>query len=133
MCIRDSIREEDPSEIMIFAQIVTRSDGKQLMVLMNSVISPVGATVETLRYQLLTVSLIMVVMGLSLAFILSRKIGRPVSLLNAADKSLAEGNYDVRFDGGDIGKSANFPDVYKRQILLPRFQCAGNTRHVYGR
>ena len=106
-----AIREEDPSEVMIFAQIVTRSDGKELMVLMNSVISPVGATVETLRYQLLTVSLIMVIMGLSLAFVLSRKIGRPVSSLNAAAKSLAAGNYDVRFDGGGYREICELSDT----------------------
>ena len=35
------LRSQEAPEVMIFAQLVTRSDGKQLMVLLNSVISPV--------------------------------------------------------------------------------------------
>ena len=91
-------RQESP-EVMISAQLVTRSDGKQLLVLLNSVISPVGATVDTLRYQLIVVSAVMILLGLLLAFLLSRRIGRPIESLNAAAKVLAAGDYDVNFEG----------------------------------
>ncbi len=92
-------RQEESFESMIFAQIVTRSDGQQLMVLMNSTISPVGATVYTLRIQLLTVSVVMLLLGLLLALLLSRKIGRPIESLNSAAKVLATGNYNAQFNG----------------------------------
>ena len=90
--------EESP-EVMIYAQLVTRADGKQLLVLLNSMISPVGATVETLRIQLLTVTAIMLLLGLLLAFVLARKIGRPIESLNSAAKALASGDYGVTFEG----------------------------------
>lgn len=90
--------EESP-EVMIYAQLVTRADGKQLLVLLNSMISPVGATVETLRIQLLTVTAIMLLLGLLLAFVLARKIGRPIESLNSAAKALASGDYGVNFEG----------------------------------
>lgn len=93
------LRQQESPEVMIFAQMVTRSDGKQLMVLLNSVISPVGSTVDTLRYQLIAVSVIMILMGLLLAFLLSRKIGKPIESLNSAAKVLATGDYEVNFEG----------------------------------
>ena len=93
------LRQQESPEVMIFAQMVTRSDGKQLMVLLNSVISPVGSTVDTLRYQLIAVSVIMSLMGLLLAFLLSRKIGKPIESLNSAAKVLATGDYEVNFEG----------------------------------
>ena len=105
------LRSQVSPEVMIFAQLVTRSDGKQLMVLLNSVISPVGATVETLRYQLLTVSLIMVLLGLLLAYLLSRKIGQPIEALNSAAKTLAKGDYEVRFEGGGYREVRELSDT----------------------
>lgn len=66
---------------MIYARIVTLSSGQRLLVLLNSMISPVDSTVQTLRIQLTCVTVVMLILALILALFLSKKISKPLSAL----------------------------------------------------
>jgi signal transduction histidine kinase len=68
-------------------------------VIINAVISPVNATVTTLRSQLLMISGIMLVMAIALAVFIARRVSRPIEAINHAARSLASGNYNTRFSG----------------------------------
>jgi signal transduction histidine kinase len=63
------------------------------------VISPVDATVTTLRYQLLIVSGIMIILSVIVAAILSRRVSKPIEEINASAARLALADYGVRFSG----------------------------------
>ena len=84
---------------MVYNTIVEGEDGAQYMIMLGSELTPVDATVNTLQTQFGWIAVVMVVGAFLLAFLISRNISRPISKMNRAAKKLAEGRYDVTFDG----------------------------------
>lgn len=82
----------DSPESMIYTFITERENGKHLLVLLNSTISPVGSTVQTLRVQLTWITVIMLILAFFLALFLSRRISGPIIKINSSAKVLAQGN-----------------------------------------
>nr|WP_319487525.1 HAMP domain-containing sensor histidine kinase [uncultured Caproiciproducens sp.] len=101
-------------ESIIYAQIVAKKDGTKQMVLLNSTISPIDSTVNTLRVQLVCITIVMLVMSLLLALFLSKRISTPIIKINAAAKMLGTGKYDVAFDEtgykeiSELGQTLNY-------------------------
>jgi len=99
---------------MIFTKIAVQKDGTSIAIILNANISPVNATVQTLRVQLIFVTLIMLVLALLLALFISRRISKPIIKINASAKELAKGHYDVKFDEdgyreiSELGGTLNF-------------------------
>lgn len=88
------------SEQQMLAYIKLASyDGKEYAVIFNAVISPVNATVTTLRYQLYFITVIMILLSVLLAFAISKRIAKPIEDISKEAKLLAEGRYDTRFNG----------------------------------
>ena len=84
---------------IIYSIIVTKSDGTSYVVILNSTITPVNATVDTLRVQLKYVTIITLLLALGLAIVISKRISKPIIKINSTAKKLAKGNYDITFDG----------------------------------
>ena len=74
-------------ESLIMVQTVTNADGDTYAVFLNSVITPVGATVHTLRIQLACISVILVILSLILAFLMSKRVSKPIININASAKT----------------------------------------------
>lgn len=87
-------------ESIVEVRTFTDAKGKEIILYVNSVISPVSATVSTLRIQLIWITVLMIALALMIALILARKIARPVEKMNASAKMLAQEHYDVKFEGG---------------------------------
>ncbi len=62
-------------------------------------ISPVNATISTIKVQLYYVTGIMLALSVVLAFIIARTVAKPIERLNQSAKILATGNYGIRFSG----------------------------------
>lgn len=77
----------------------TLADGQKISITFHALISPVDATVSTLRLQLLLVTAIMVLLSVGLALAMARRIAKPIESINENAKTLAAGNYEARFDG----------------------------------
>lgn len=86
-------------ESMIYAQMVTRLDGNQVMILLNTTLTPINATIETLRVQLIYITGILLVLAIILALFISKKISKPIIKMNRSAKELAKGNYNTVFEG----------------------------------
>lgn len=78
---------------------VVSMDESQWSVFVYSQVTPVDATVGTIRTQLIIITAILFVFSILLAFIMSRKIAKPIIAINESAKQLAKGNYDVTFQG----------------------------------
>ncbi len=77
---------------------VTEGEGGQTyIVLLNSALMPLNATVTTLKTQFWMIAVILLISALVLAVLLSRNICRPIEKMNVAAKRLAEGRYDADF------------------------------------
>lgn len=86
------------TESLIYVQIVENSSGESIAILINSNISPVDATIKTLRVQLIIVSMVMLLFALVLALVISRRISKPIIKINNSAKELATGNFSACFD-----------------------------------
>ncbi len=98
-------------------------------------ISPVDATVETLRTQLVCISIIMVLFCVVLAFLISRNISKPIVKINRSAKELARGNYQVRFEEGgyrevaELGATLNYAAKELSTVENLRKELIANVSH----
>lgn len=74
-------------------------NGWELSLTFHAIITPVDATVTTLKLQLYIVTAVMILMSVILAAIIAKRISRPLENINRSAKILAGGHYDVQFDG----------------------------------
>jgi signal transduction histidine kinase len=65
--------------------------------MVSAYISPVGATVETLRIQLVYISGIMLLLAVGLAFLITRRVARPIARLSDAARRMGAGDAGVTF------------------------------------
>lgn len=84
---------------MTQVSITTGYDTNQYAIFVYSQITPVDATVGTIRTQLLIITVILFLFAILLAFLMSRKIAKPIIAITDSAKKLATGNYDVQFKG----------------------------------
>lgn len=79
--------------------LIQTLNGRSCLILTEIRLTPVDATVHTLRVQLLLISLILLLLALLMAFLISRAVSKPIISVNQAAKELAKGNYQTAFDG----------------------------------
>ncbi len=88
---------EDTRKILMVRKVTTQA-GESRYIFLNSMISPVDATVHTLKIQLIYVSVIMLVVAFLLAVLISSLVAKPIIRLNRAAKQLGGRDFDVQFD-----------------------------------
>jgi signal transduction histidine kinase len=103
--------DDNMNTSLVFARLATRSDGTEVVVLLNTVLTPVSTTVQTLRVQLIYVTAILLGLSLLLALFLSRRIARPIVRINTVSKELAQGNYAVNFATSGYKEVAELADT----------------------
>ncbi|NCC77481.1 MAG: HAMP domain-containing histidine kinase, partial [Clostridia bacterium] len=87
------------------------------VILLNTMLSPVTATVDTLRIQLIYVTLILIALSLGLALLLSRRIARPIVRINEQSKQMAAGDYSVRFAAGDYREIGELAETLNQTVV----------------
>lgn len=85
---------------LLCARRVTMPDGTSAYLLLNSIITPLDGTVETLRVQLTIITCVVVVGALGLAWFIARKVTRPIIETNDAARSLSKGQFEPPAHGG---------------------------------
>ncbi len=82
---------------VIQVRVITGEDGSNYIIMLNSELAPLNATVETLKTQFWMIAFILLWGALILAILISRNISAPIKKMNRAAKRLASGNYDADF------------------------------------
>lgn len=90
----------DMAESVVYIRVIT-IDGIENVIMVNSLLTPVDATVSTLKAQLKLISIILIVIAFVLAVALSRSISKSIIRINDGAKKLAAGDYDVKFNSQD--------------------------------
>lgn len=88
----------DDQQNVILAIPVTNADGDELMLIVNTFLTPISAITRTIGIILVVVGVILVLLAFVIARYLSGRIAKPLARMNNRAKLLGEGNYDVRFD-----------------------------------
>lgn len=82
---------------IIYAETVQTAGGLYRLILLEGTITPITSTVDTLKVQLMWLTVVMIVLGIALALLISKSISKPISAISSSAKNLAKGNYDIRF------------------------------------
>ena len=80
-------------------RLMVGADGKEYIILLDSELAPVRATVSTLKFQFYWIAALLLLFALLLAYLMSRRISRPLVRMSETARGLAKGDYDVHFVG----------------------------------
>lgn len=83
------------SQSMLYVNKITFTDGTLGAVLLNTIITPVTATVETLRSQLMMITVILLCLSIIMSIWIARHISQPLIDTNQAAKALSKGQYKL--------------------------------------
>lgn len=97
-------------ESMVCAKIMD-VQGEECLALVTVKLTPIDATVQTLRVQLVYISVIIIILSLMLAFLISRSVSKSIIKVNESAKELAKGNFDVTFEGRDYREIEQLSDT----------------------
>ena len=113
----DAADESQRMTNIIHTKIVKDAIGNEAMIMMMATISPIDATVSTLRSELFVITFVMITFSLVLALIISRYISRPIVSINNSAKKLSKGEYDISFESGGYKEICELSDTLNRTAV----------------
>ena len=128
-------RDGTPSEVMIYAVTPQTATGQNRLLMLETEITPVDSTVDTLKVQLACLTVVMLLLGVVLAVVIARRISRPIVAINESAKSLGEGNYAIRFgeEGSrevrELAQTLNFAAEELSKVEELRKELLANVSH----
>ncbi|MBE6642815.1 MAG: HAMP domain-containing histidine kinase [Ruminococcaceae bacterium] len=90
-------KETTSEENIILTKCVPGKNNTDIVIFINSVLTPVNATVKTLNRMLIFISIALLIIALIISFIISSRLTKPLKKLTNSAKELAVGNYDADF------------------------------------
>lgn len=96
---------------LVYATIAMTPGGMDYMIMLNSIITPVGSMVQTITLMLVILTFMLVVVSLILSFYASRIIAKPIIQINSAAKNLIDGVYNVDIKGNSYREIAELNDT----------------------
>lgn len=82
---------------IIWSSTHKNNNQQDYLILLEVQITPVDSTIETLKIQLIWVTVIMIILGTVLAIWISTRLTKPIESIHHAAKRMAGGDYSVRF------------------------------------
>ncbi len=98
-------------QALLCARRVKLNGDAQGYLLLNTIITPLDSTVETLRTQLMVITAAVLLGAVLLAWLISRRVSRPIIETNEAARSLARGRYDPPEHGSEYREMAELNDT----------------------
>ncbi len=102
--------ERESIEFISFAKIVDTKDCEYLIVV-ESEITPVASTVDTIKVQLVMFTVFIIVISLIIALISAHFISKPIRKTTKNARQLALQNYDISFSGGNYKELCELNDT----------------------
>ena len=96
----DTIKNNELSIASLHAEIIDNGEKGEYLLLLNSTVTPLESAKKTIMAQFSYIIVFLLIGSLCMAYLLSKLISSPLKSMNESAKKLAEGNYNVDFDGG---------------------------------
>ena len=104
--------EADSMKMFVYGETF-KIDKANILIMVSSLITPLNATISTIKRQYVLIAAIVVAATIILALIMSRLIIRPIKKINDESNNLSKGNYN----GGDIKtRNKEFSELNKTLI-----------------
>ena len=126
--------DRQSSKILTCAQIVN-VQGSEYLVVLKTRMTPVTSTVDTLRFQLLIITALLIIFAVVFAIAVSSRISKPIAKTNEGAKELARQNYDVHFDADgckeicELSETLNIAAAELSTVDRLRRELIGNISH----
>ena len=95
----------------IYTSVYTNSEGVEYVLMMDSRLAPLDATVNTLQKQFGWIMCILVMGAMIVALIISRVICSPLEKMGRSARVLAKGDYNNKFEGGGYREANDLADA----------------------
>ncbi len=98
----------------LYVSVRSNSMGEQYVIMMDSELVPLGATVQTLQMQFGWIMCLLIMGALIIALAISRVICAPLEKMSRSARRLAKGDYNAEFIGGgyreaeELGEALNY-------------------------
>jgi len=90
--------KDSSNRAQVYATVKQDGSGNEYMIFLYTLLTPMDATIRTIRTQIIWLTLILLGVGALLALYLSHHISSPIIRITETAKELATGDYDVSFD-----------------------------------
>ena len=105
------------------------------MLLIDARLTPLDATLHTLKVQLAMISIVMMIISMITANYIAKRLSKPIVKMNKEAKSLANGNYDFHFDGKayreveELSETLNYAAKELNKVDTLRKEFLANMSH----
>lgn len=86
-------------ESLTQTEVFTLGNGRQISLTFHALITPVNATISTLKLQLYIITCLLLIFAIILAIVISRRISKPIENITQSAQTLSMGKLDTQFDG----------------------------------
>jgi signal transduction histidine kinase len=104
-------RDHKGGNTLAYCAYLDNSKGQEVILYIFSPLFPVESTVNILENQLKYVTVISLALAFILSWLISRRISKPIINITKSASKLAEGNYDVTFEGGHYSEIMQLADT----------------------
>ena len=73
-------------------------------VILNTSLEDLGTTTSILRGQLIYITLIAIIVAIVISIFIARMVNKPILKITDQAKELSKGNYNIKFDGGNLSE-----------------------------
>lgn len=99
------------TNMLIFVMLIGTKEDPAGYLFLNTSLEPLDSTVSILRIQMLQVSLSMLILGFGISIFLSRLISTPITRITRSAEKLAQGDYNVKFNGRGYTETEKLADT----------------------
>ena len=101
----------DKYKTLAYGMRIADQDGDEANLYIFSPLYPVSSTVSILRHQLLYVTVLTLVLGMTLAAYFASRISKPIESMTVTAKEMGKGNYDVNFEAKSYSEINNLAET----------------------
>jgi len=120
---------------IIYLSVIQNPNGINRLILLETEVTPVDSTVDTLKVQLTWLTVLMIMLGIGLALYIANRISKPIVSINESAKVLATGSYNIRFEEAgstettELGQTLNYAAVELSKVENLRRELLANVSH----
>lgn len=92
------------NETLLFGTYIGSATDIKAMIFVYASLDPIGSTVDILRSQLYQITFIVLLLAFVISFFISWQISRPITKITKSARQLAQGDYNIAFEGGGYGE-----------------------------
>lgn len=130
----ETVKNENSYDCVLLCRVAHIAEGEEIFFMLSTKIMPVDATVQTIRFVLILMTVFLLLISVFASVILSRTISKPIVRLNEAAKRLPEGKFDSSAAKGyreaeELGRTLSLAATEISKVEELRRELIANVSH----